>query len=139
MRLSQKPVLTLFLYRMLNHIGSITRQSNRKNTTTFSPFRYMPSWYQKVVCLSFIFYLRGNNTIFSAHRGCINRLASHSRTLSSQPAEATQPPAPNRHQSTPVTNSVCLFMTPICAPGRAVGTGPCGWLEASFHNRTVMS
>lgn len=59
-----------------------------------------------------------------SHRGCIKRLASHSRTLSSQPAEATQPPAPNRHQSTPVTNSVCLFMMPICAPGWAVGTGP---------------
>ena len=42
--------------------------------------------------------------------------ASQSKTRSSQPTEATQPPEPNRHQSTPVANSVWRFINPICAP-----------------------
>lgn len=73
------------------------------------------------------------------HGRFINMLASHRRTRSSHPTEATQPPAPNKHQSTPVTNSVCLFMMPISAPRLGPWAGSRGAPEPSFHSRTVMS
>lgn len=42
--------------------------------------------------------------------------ASQTKTLSSHPTLATQPPVPKRHQSTPVQNSVCLFINPNSCP-----------------------
>lgn len=74
----------------------------------------------------------------------LNKLcASHRSTLSSQPTLAAQPPAPNRHQSTPVANSVWRFISPNSTPERTGEvTGPAvgaGMLLPSDHTRTVMS
>jgi hypothetical protein len=54
---------------------------------------------------------------------------SHMHTLSSQPQLAAHPSAPNMHQSTPVTNSVCRPILPI-------SLGPC---PPSVQTRHVIS
>lgn len=79
-----------------------------------------------------------------------NEFASHNNTLSSHPTLATHPPAPKRHQSTPVANSVCRFISPSCLPGltgaftSSPTSGPPIVVVAadddpSVHTRTVMS
>jgi hypothetical protein len=52
---------------------------------------------------------------FSAaiHHGLMTALASQTSSLLSQLTLAHHPSDPNKHQSTPVTNSVCLFSLPI--------------------------
>jgi hypothetical protein len=51
---------------------------------------------------------------FSAiHHGLMTALASQTSSLLSQLTLAHHPSDPNKHQSTPVTNSVCRFSLPI--------------------------
>jgi hypothetical protein len=64
--------------------------------------------------------------------GRINVRTSHTQRRSSQPQLAAQPSLPNKHQSTPVTNSVCLPMLPSSLAGP-----PCS--PPSVHTRHVMS
>lgn len=63
---------------------------------------------------------------------CMNPRTSHTQTHSSQPQEAAHPSLPNRHQSTPVTNSVWASIFPNCL-GPFCGSPP------SVHTRQVMS
>ena len=44
---------------------------------------------------------------------CIKARTSQTQSRSSQPQLATQPSLPNKHQSTPVANSVCRPILPI--------------------------
>lgn len=46
----------------------------------------------------------------------IKALTSQINSLSSQPQLAHHPSAPNKHQSTPITNSVCAPIRPISLP-----------------------
>ena len=50
---------------------------------------------------------------------------SHTNNLSSQPQLAHHPSAPNKHQSTPITNSVCAPIRPISLPPPYAKGSPC--------------
>ena len=64
-------------------------------------------------------------------------LASQTNTLLSQLTLAHHPSDPNKHQSTPVTNSVCLFNRPISRP--APPNVPGVLLVPSVHTLHVIS
>ena len=79
------------------------------------------------------------------HYGPMIALTSHTRTLSSHPQLAHHPSAPKRHQSTPVTNSVCRPILPISLPppntmGSAIiSSFECPIALPSVHTRHVIS
>jgi len=72
-----------------------------------------------------------NCNIVPSNHGRITVRTSHTQRRSSQPQLAAHPSLPNKHQSTPVANSVCL---PILPSSLACACSP-----PSDHTRHVMS
>lgn len=71
-------------------------------------------------------------------------LTSQTSTRSSHPQLAHHPSAPNKHQSTPMTNSVCLPIRPnSLPPPSAIGSGTPSFATPnalpSVHTRHVIS
>ena len=82
-------------------------------------------------------------SIFPYH-GLMNSLTSQTQSLSSHPVLAAHPSLPNKHQSTPHTNSVWRPILPNslpCSPPNPTtpGRGGSAFALPSVHTRHVMS
>ena len=108
--------------------------------------RYISFWSSRDTC-TFIQSLshKRQTPLIMPHYGPMIALTSHTRTLSSHPQLAHHPSAPKRHQSTPVTNSVCRPILPISLPlpntiGSAIiSSFECPIALPSVHTRHVIS